>query len=279
MTTPTTAGIVVRDTPRLVECATGHLPKYPAHPLARWGLRLAMFAAFGGLALWCNAATGGDCSNTANAEIAQRVSLVNLSKADVNVVGRPLPAGLRSRRPGHSGRRTRPGPGRLGGRGLSAADGSAGPATPLTGAVAARAADRGARPDPLLRLHRHRELPRHPRPDPVRQRHDGAQPVARHRLRRRPVRDDRRHAQLAARDDGAARRVSVIPVVPAMSNHGDQPSSTRDSQGASTPGSGSAWVPSSSSASGGTDSPAGTSTAWPDMLASTSSVRPSSDLV
>lgn len=91
MTTPTTAGIVVRDTPRLVECATGHLPKYPAHPLARWGLRLAMFAAFRGLALWYNAATGGDWSNTANAEIAQRVSLVNLSKADVNVVGALYP--------------------------------------------------------------------------------------------------------------------------------------------------------------------------------------------
>lgn len=91
MSTPATAGIFARDVPRLVESTTGHLPKYPAHPLARWGLRLAIFAAFAGVALWYHAATGGDWSNTANAELAERVSLVNLNRADVNVVGQLYP--------------------------------------------------------------------------------------------------------------------------------------------------------------------------------------------
>ena len=57
MSTPATTGIFARDVPRLVESTTGHLPKYPAHPLARWGLRLAIFAAFAGVALRFNAAT------------------------------------------------------------------------------------------------------------------------------------------------------------------------------------------------------------------------------
>lgn len=80
-----------RDTPLFVESESGRLPKYPQARWARWAFRLAIAAFYTGLAIWWNAASGGDWSGTANAALADRVDAITWGASGVDVIGALYP--------------------------------------------------------------------------------------------------------------------------------------------------------------------------------------------
>ncbi|MDN3494539.1 hypothetical protein QL996_01240 [Planococcus sp. APC 4015] len=86
-----TVDVFERDTPQFVESQTGRLPKYPLRTGARWGLRLLIAAFYSGLAVWWNAASGGDWSGTANAALADRMASLDWSTPGVGVIGQLYP--------------------------------------------------------------------------------------------------------------------------------------------------------------------------------------------
>lgn len=57
----------------------------------RWTLRLVIALAYAGLAVWFNAASGGDWSGTANAALAERVHAIRLDTGGVDVIGQIYP--------------------------------------------------------------------------------------------------------------------------------------------------------------------------------------------